>query len=101
MRWAFAPTQAISFGYGNHSQIEDIAVYLSKKQLTDGTTKIPNINLDLGRANHFVVGYDKMFSQNLHLKVECYYQHLYNIPVRPNNYYSILIIFIFHHFFCE
>jgi hypothetical protein len=90
MRWNFAPTNSISIGYGNHSQLEDISVYLSKKQLTDGTITIPNINLDFGRANHFVVGYDKMFSQNLHLKIETYYQHLYNIPVRPGNYYSMI-----------
>jgi hypothetical protein len=90
MRWAFAPTQAISFGYGNHAQLEEISVYLSKKKLTDGTITIPNVNLEFGRANHFVMGYDKMFSQNLHLKIEAYYQHLYNIPVRPNNYYSML-----------
>jgi hypothetical protein len=90
MRWAFTPTQSISFGYGNHSQLEDISVYLSKKHLAGGTVTIPNTNLDLGKANHFVAGYDKMFSQNLHLKIEAYYQHLYDIPVRPNNYYSTL-----------
>lgn len=90
MRWAFTSTQALSFGYGNHAQLEDISVYLSKKTLTNGTVTIPNRELNFGRANHFVVGYDKMFSQNLHLKIEGYYQHLYNIPVRPGNYYSML-----------
>jgi len=90
VRWAFAPTQSISFGYGNHSQLEDISVYLSRKSLSGGSSAQPNLNLDFSRANHFVLGYDKMFSQNLHLKVETYYQHLYNIPVRAGNYYSML-----------
>lgn len=90
VRWGFTPTQAISFGYGNHSQVEDISVYLSKKTLQDRSVSQPNINLDLSRANHFVLGYDKMFSSNLHLKIESYYQHLYNIPVRPDNYYSMI-----------
>lgn len=90
MRWAFTPAQSISLGYGNHAQLEDISVYLSKKTLTDGTVTVPNCELGFGRANHFVAGYDKMFSRNLHLKIEAYYQNLYNIPVRPNNYYSML-----------
>ena len=90
VRWAFTPTQSVSFGYGSHSQLEDISVYLAKKQLTGGTIIQPNKNLGFSKANHFVVGYDKMFSSNIHMKIETYYQHLYNIPVRPGNYYSVL-----------
>ncbi|MEI7484675.1 MAG: TonB-dependent receptor [Ignavibacteriota bacterium] len=81
---------AISVGYGNHSQYEDISVYLSQNQTTGGTITKPNINLEPSRANHFVLGYDAMLSSNLHLKVEGYYQDLYNIPVMRNSYYSML-----------
>jgi hypothetical protein len=82
-------SSAISVGYGNHSQYEDISVYLSQNQTTSTITK-PNINLKPGRANHFVLGYDAMLSNDLHLKVEGYYQDLYNIPVMRNSYYSML-----------
>ena len=90
VRWAFSPTQALSFGFGNHSQLEDISIYLAQKQLAGGVILQPNINLDFSRANHFVLGYDKMFGRNIHLKIETYYQHLYNVLVRPGNYYSLL-----------
>lgn len=90
MRWSFAPTHAISLGYGNHSHLEDISIYLAKSQSGSGMISWPNINLDFSRANHFIIGYDKMFSPNIHMKIEAYYQHLYDIPVRPNNYYSML-----------
>lgn len=83
-------SSAISVGYGNHSQYEDISVYLSQNQTTGSTITKPNINLRPGRANHFVLGYDAMLSSDLHLKVEGYYQDLYNIPVMRNSYYSML-----------
>lgn len=83
-------SSAISVGYGNHSQYEDISVYLSQNQTTGSTITKPNINLKPGRANHFVLGYDAMLSSDLHLKVEGYYQDFYNIPVMRNSYYSML-----------
>lgn len=90
LRWAFTPTQSVSFGFGNHSQLEDISVYLAGIQMQDGSYIQPNKNLGFSRANHFAAGYDKMFSRNIHLKIEAFYQHLYDIPVRPGNYYSVL-----------
>jgi len=81
---------AVSIGYGNHSQYEDISVYLSQNQGYNNTITKPNVDLKPARANHFVLGYDLMFSDNLHLKVEGYYQDLYNIPVMRNSYYSML-----------
>jgi len=90
LRWTFTPTQSVSFGFGNHSQLEDISVYLARIQMQDGSYIQPNKNLGFSRANHFAAGYDKMFSSNIHLKIEAFYQHLYDIPVRPGNYYSVL-----------
>ncbi len=81
---------AISFGYGNHGQYEDISVYLSQNHTPDNRITKPNISLKPSRANHFILGYDIMFSNDLHLKVEGYYQDLYNIPVMKNSYYSML-----------
>ena len=82
--------QSLSIGYGNHSQLEDISVYLSQNKTSSGIMTNPNVNLKPSRANHFVLGYDVMFTKNLHLKLETYYQDLYNIPVMQNSYYSML-----------
>lgn len=81
---------ALSFGFGNHSQYEDISVYLSQNQTSVNSITKPNINLQPSRANHFVLGYDLMLSSDLHLKIESYYQDLYNVPVMRGSYYSML-----------
>ncbi|MEQ8574022.1 MAG: TonB-dependent receptor, partial [Fulvivirga sp.] len=42
---------------------------------------MPNMNLDFTKARHYVVGYENKLGENLLLKMEAYYQDLYNIPV--------------------
>jgi hypothetical protein len=44
------------------------------------------------KAHHFVLGYEKRFTENLMGKVELYYQHLYNLPVEniDTSYYATI-----------
>ena len=42
---------------------------------------LTNFDLDLIKALHYVIGYDRMLSENLRFKTEIYYQHIYNAPV--------------------
>jgi hypothetical protein len=79
--WKLNNTNAINVGYGNHSNLESIHNYFAKITLKDGSTIEPNRDLDLLKAHHFVVGYEKRFTENLRAKVELYYQDLYNLPV--------------------
>jgi hypothetical protein len=79
--WKLNNTNAINVGYGNHSNMESIHNYFAKITLKDGSTIEPNRDLDLLKAHHFVVGYEKRFTENLRAKVELYYQDLYNLPV--------------------
>ena len=90
LKWHFSERQTISFGYGNHSQIENIGIYLAEFADSRGNTITPNKSLNLARANHFVIGYDVRVSDYVHLKLEPYYQNLYNIPVVRNSSYSLL-----------
>lgn len=89
IRWAFNPNQVLSFGYGNHSQLEMIGIYLAEQQGPEGTY-MPNKNLDFSRAHHFVLGYDLAINENMRFKAEVYYQQLYNIPVINKTSYSLL-----------
>jgi hypothetical protein len=89
-RWQFVRKHAFSLGYGMHSQHEDIGVYLSDAQTSDGSFVQPNRNLNLSRAHHFVLGYDFQIRSDLRFKSEIYYQYLYSIPVKPGNYYSLI-----------
>jgi len=69
-----------SIGSGFHSQIQPITVYFIEDNSADQTS-FPNQSLDFNKSIHNVVGYDFQISENMRLKTELYYQHLYNIAV--------------------
>ncbi|MBD3377467.1 TonB-dependent receptor [candidate division KSB1 bacterium] len=89
LNWAWKPNHMFSFGYGRHSQLENIRYYLAKQNTAQGE-EMPNKNLGFTRADHFVFGYDMQLSQNTRLKIEPYYQRLFDVPVRPNDYFSFI-----------
>ncbi|NOY60553.1 MAG: TonB-dependent receptor [Calditrichaeota bacterium] len=87
--WNFLPRHIISFGYGKHSQLEDIRYYLAKRKTAIGY-ETPNRNLKFTRADHFILGYDFQITEYTRLKIEPYYQYLYDVPVRKNNQFSFI-----------
>ena len=66
-----------------------VNIYLIQKEV-DGKTIYPNHDLDFAKAHHFVLGYDFFVTENLRIKVEPYYQRLYNIPVVDSTDYSMV-----------
>lgn len=84
-------SQRVSLGYGLHSQVQPLGTYFAEQGTEEGIL-LPNKNLDLSKSQHLVLGYDRSLSSFLRLKVETYYQHLYQIPVKPgtNETYSII-----------
>ncbi len=92
LKWKLNNKNSVNAGYGNHSSMESIHNYFAKITLQDGSVVEPNKDLGLLKAHHFVLGYEKRFTDNLLLKVEGYYQHLYNLPVENNDtsYYATI-----------
>lgn len=88
-RWNFLPRHTFSLAYGFHSQLEKMQLYLVEYN-TASETILPNKNLDFNKAHHFIFAYEVQFNQNLHLKVEPYYQWLFDIPVVPDSYISTI-----------
>ncbi len=80
-----------TLGYGLHSQLQPLGVYFVEQQV-DGRTVLPNRDLELSKAHHLVAGYDFNFNDHAHVKIEGYYQHLFNVPISTDssNTYSIL-----------
>lgn len=78
--------KSISFGYGNHSQMESAKVYF----VQDAAGNRPNEVLKMSRANHFVLSYDWSINENLRLKIEPYFQQLYDVPVIADSSFSML-----------
>ncbi|PKL88341.1 MAG: TonB-dependent receptor [Ignavibacteriae bacterium HGW-Ignavibacteriae-2] len=87
INWRLNNTSSLHTGYGKHSTMENIHNYFSRVQQQDGSIIEPNKNLDLLKADHFVLGYDKSITENVKAKVEVYYQYLYNLPAE-NDYAS-------------
>jgi hypothetical protein len=81
MRWELSPRQALTAGFGIHGKLESLTNYYSIVTDDNGNTSMPNMNLDFTKARHYVVGYENKLGENLLLKMEAYYQDLYNIPV--------------------
>ncbi|MCF8381442.1 MAG: TonB-dependent receptor [Bacteroidales bacterium] len=89
IKWEFHPQHSISFGYGKHSQLEELKIYLLKKEL-NGDAQYPNKNLRLSQAQHLIFGYDLLINDNLRLKIEPYFQYLDDIPGIADSSYSMI-----------
>jgi len=82
-------TQSVSLAYGKHSRIEPLIFYFA--WVPDGPDIFqPNRDLKVTKAHHLVFAYDVSFNPNLRLKIEPYYQYLYDVPVIPDSNFSVL-----------
>lgn len=84
--------QRITFASGLHSQTQSLFMYDYRfYDTTSARYNQPNKNLGFTKALHLVAGYQRSLSQNLRMKAEVYYQHLYNVPVSQSHqsWYSV------------
>ena len=79
----------LSLGYGKHSQMEDLKIYLVKQDI-NGSVTFPNKDLGLSKAHHFVLAYDWQINNNLRFKLEPYVQLLYDAPGLADSSYSMI-----------
>jgi len=89
VRYGFKPGQAISLGYGLHSRLEMLFVYLGRQQTDHGFIR-PNQELDFSKSHHFVVSYERAIGSNMNFRAETYYQYLFDIPVEPGTSFSMI-----------
>lgn len=85
LRWSIGANHAISAGFGIHGLAQPTALYFTQQQQAGGTTLLPNKDLDFTKALHYVIGYDWMLSENLHTRIEAYYQDIYSVPVSTDD----------------
>ncbi len=84
IKYNFMPQSSLTFAYGMHSQIVPIGTYFIHQTDLFGNINTNNKNLDLLKAQHLVLGFDQSFKKNIHLNIEIYYQHLYDVPIINN-----------------
>ncbi|NBB23476.1 prevent-host-death protein [Runella sp. CRIBMP] len=69
----------LGLAYGLHSRMERLYMYYNNSLSTG--EKAVNKNMGFTKAHHFVLSYDWNITDIIHLKVEPYFQQLYNVPV--------------------
>lgn len=79
---------AFGVAYGLHSRLEKLNYYFNN-DLTTGE-KAVNKNLDFSKAHHLALSYDWNISDLVHLKIEPYFQSLYDIPVIKDSSFSFI-----------
>ena len=82
-----------------HSKTDNISIYLIRERLEDGRIVQQNRDLDFLRARHYVIGYENRLAPNLNLKMEAYYQDLYNVPVATDaeSHFSVITSYSIHY----
>jgi hypothetical protein len=81
LKWFFKKNQSFSIGAGMHSQMQNTSLYFYETRHSDGTYARTNESLGFTKSNHFVIAYDNQLSDNWRIKVESYYQQLYDVPI--------------------
>ncbi len=82
LRWQFLPKHALSGSFGMHSQSLPLIYYFyTAYDSTSNSYAQTNKTLDLSKSIHYVLAYDYNFAKDFRLKIESYYQNLYNIPI--------------------
>lgn len=89
IQWLINQKNKISFAYGRHSQMQLFNVYLVGQE--DALENaLPNIDLGFTKADHYILAYDWLINKNVRLKIETYYQSLFDVPVEENTAFSII-----------
>ncbi|MDR3366051.1 MAG: TonB-dependent receptor [Prevotellaceae bacterium] len=78
LKWAVGERSSFSLGTGLHSQLQPRQVYFCRLSGEE-----PNKDLRFTKSGQLVLGYDLKPADNLRLKVEAYYQYLFDVPVIP------------------
>ena len=91
MRWALTNNDIITAGYGLHSEMQPLYQYFAHDPASPPSV-MKNYNIGFTRSHHFVLGYDKVLSKDFRLRLETYYQYLFDVPIetKAGSSYSAL-----------
>lgn len=88
LKWKFKPQQSLALAYGLHSRREKLDYYYVAQKINNKIES--NRYLDFSKAHHFGLSYDWNITSIHHLKIEPYFQYLYDIPVEKGTSFSII-----------
>ena len=93
LAWKFRHNQTLRAGVGVHSRIEPLQYYFARFVDTAGRRIQYNRSLGFTKARHYVLGYDWQPASHLSLRLETYYQDVYNVPVRDSGIFSSISVY--------
>lgn len=73
--------KSINAGVGLHSQMLPTYQYTYQVEQSDGSFERINEDIGFVRSIHSVLGYEQPIADNIRMKLETYYQYLYDVPV--------------------
>ena len=88
VKWQATSKSSFGLGYGLHSRMEKLDVYFVKTQATGD--KQVNKDLDFTKTHHLSLSYNYRISDDMNLRVEPYFQYLYDVPVMADSSNSVL-----------
>ena len=85
LSYAIKNNQKLNFGYGLHSQNLPGYLYFYGQETINRDPQEHNLGIGLVKSHHLVLGYDWAPSRAFRVKVETYFQYLYDIPVEQKS----------------
>lgn len=85
VRYSATDRTALTLSYGLHSQLQLPQTYLSLKNSDTRSDIFPNVLLGFTKAQHLVLGFEKSLRKQTLIKIEAYYQSLFNVPIAKND----------------
>jgi len=84
LRYSINTRNAVSLGYGLHSQAQNVYNYFVRTPDANGGYTLTNKNMGFTQSNHFVAAYDLNISSSMRIKAETFYQLIGNVPVESS-----------------
>jgi len=82
LKWQLNTKQSLNAGFGMHSQLQARYIYcVQTYDEVNDTYSVTNEDVKYTRSNHYVLGYNYLINPDFRIKLETYYQNLYNVPV--------------------
>jgi hypothetical protein len=81
LRFQVDDKSSLNFGIGLHSQMLPSYQYTFQQLQADNSFVLINDEVGFIRSFHTVLGYDRRLGDNFRVKIETYFQSLYDVPV--------------------
>jgi len=82
---------SFNLAYGLHSNINPLLAYFTKQKLADNHFEYANTDVSFVRSHHFIAGVNQKIENKINVKLEAYYQYLFDVPIsHVDETYSII-----------